>query len=230
MIYYIAGPMRGIEYYNFKAFDDADEMLTNRGGAVVMNPAQMDRDAGFNAYDLPLVSDWFAIPDGFDFDACVERDIQAVKDCESIYMLEGWEKSTGARAEKALAEWYGKMVEFQEQPDAMRTFDTGATRNNLDGKLDYEGFLSPTVLLIYAQYMNSHRKQADGKLRDSDNWQKGIPKDVYIKSLFRHFMDLWAVHRGQERRCVETGEVLTKTELCCSIMFNVMGYLFEEAK
>ena len=123
MIYYIAGPMRGIEYYNFKAFDDADEMLTNRGGAVVMNPAQMDRDAGFNAYDLPLVSDWFATPDGFDFDACVERDIQAVKDCESIYMLEGWEKSQDGK------KLYWRLSEIEpDWMDAYRLGTDGITR------------------------------------------------------------------------------------------------------
>jgi hypothetical protein len=64
----------------------------------------------------------------------------------------------------------------------MREFETGATRNPEEGKLDYEGFLSPLVLECYAKYMHEHRLQSDGKLRDSDNWQKGIPKEVYMKS------------------------------------------------
>jgi hypothetical protein len=61
----------------------------------------------------------------------------------------------------------------------MRNFTTGATRNSDVNKLDYEGFLSPVVLEEFAIYMQTHRKQADGKLRESDNWQKGIPKEVY---------------------------------------------------
>jgi len=232
MIYYIAGPMTGYKHFNFPAFDVAEkELLLN--GHEVISPANLDRAVGFDAMNLPEDSDWSKRGDilgGFDLDACIERDIQAVKSCDALYMLKGWDKSTGARAEKSIGEWYGKQIEYQEQPNAMRTFETGATRNTLEGKPDYEGFLSPVVLEIYGKYMDSHRKQADGNLRDSDNWQKGIPQDVYIKSMFRHFMDLWLLHRGKERNCTETGEPLTKQELCCALMFNVMGYLFEEDK
>jgi hypothetical protein len=103
----------------------------------------------------------------------------------------------------------------------MREFDTGATRDNDENKLDYEGFLSPIVLERFAWYMHLHRQQADGKLRSADNWQKGMPLDVYMKSLFRHFMDLWAIHRGEEQIAIN---VYTE-EVLCAIMFNVMGYL-----
>lgn len=103
----------------------------------------------------------------------------------------------------------------------MRQFDTGATRDTDENKLDYEGFMSPLVLQWYAQYMHQHRKQADGKLRDGDNWQKGMPLDVYMKSLWRHFMDLWLLHRGYGDKS-ESPEV---EEVLCAILFNVMGYL-----
>lgn len=103
----------------------------------------------------------------------------------------------------------------------MRNFKTGATRDTDQGKLDFEGFLSPLVLERFAQYMNKNRVQADGKLRASDNWQKGIPKDAYIKSGWRHFYDWWALHRGIKRE-VDIEEAL------CAVMFNAMGYLHEE--
>lgn len=112
----------------------------------------------------------------------------------------------------------------------MRNFSTGATRNNEEGKLDYEGFLAPEVLEEFAKYMHSHRKQADKKLRSSDNWQCGIPKDVYMKSMYRHFMDMHFLHRGHERTCHETGEPLTKLEILSALMFNIMGYMFEELR
>lgn len=101
-----------------------------------------------------------------------------------------------------------------------RTFSTGATRDTDEGKFDYEGFLSPTVLERYAAYMNKHRRQSDGSLRASDNWQKGIPREQYMKSLFRHFMDAWKLHRG----CVAQADI---EEALCAVMFNAMGYLFE---
>ncbi len=105
----------------------------------------------------------------------------------------------------------------------MREFATGATRNADADKYDYEGFLSPVVLERYAQYMHKHRKQADGQLRDSDNWQKGIPLEAYMKSLLRHVMDVWKEHRGHG-----TAEGLQ--EALCATVFNSMGYLHEVLK
>jgi len=102
----------------------------------------------------------------------------------------------------------------------VRQFTTGATRDNEEGKLDYEGFLSPSVLEAYAKYMHKTRKQADGHWRSSDNWQKGIPKESYMKSMWRHFFDVWAIHRGYRRD-------VTLEEALCACLFNVMGYLHE---
>jgi hypothetical protein len=100
----------------------------------------------------------------------------------------------------------------------MREFETGATRDTDTDKYDLEGFLSPRVLEAYAAYMHFNRLQEDGNVRDSDNWQKGIPSDAYIKSGFRHFFDLWKYHRGLR---VSQHIIF----ICCAIMFNVMGYL-----
>lgn len=102
----------------------------------------------------------------------------------------------------------------------MRVFDGGATRDAEDAKLDYEAFLSPIVLERYAIYMHKHRVLPNGQLRDGDNWQKGIPKDVYMKSAFRHFHSLWKAHRGYP-----TDEDIE--ESLCALIFNAMGYLHE---
>lgn len=121
----------------------------------------------------------------------------------------------------------------------VRTFDTGATRDSDEGKLDYEGFLSPAVLGRFAQYMHKHRKQADGNLRDSDNWQKGIPRDQYMKSAWRHFMSWWWLHR-QNADFAPINEVSSipmslamrqeLEESVCALLFNAMGYLHELQK
>jgi len=114
--------------------------------------------------------------------------------------------------------------------EEIRQFNTGATRNLDNNKLDYEGFLSPLVLEEFAKYMHAHRKQKDGTIRDSDNWQKGIPKEVYMKSMFRHFMDFWKMHRGNISINPDNSLPCTKEELLCAIMFNVQGYLHELLK
>ncbi len=107
----------------------------------------------------------------------------------------------------------------------MREFESGAIRDTVEGKFDFEGFLSPAVLNRYAEYMNKHRKRADGKLRDSDNWQRGIPLKVYMKSGYRHFFDWWANHRHVESAIKEDVE-----ESLCGLIFNAMGYLHEYLK
>lgn len=105
----------------------------------------------------------------------------------------------------------------------VREFSTGATRDTDMEKPDYEGFLSPRVIQAFGEYMHKHRKQSDGTLRASDNWQKGIPKDAYMKSAWRHFFDIWTEHRGLKSR---EGMM----DALMGTLFNIMGYAHEYIK
>ncbi len=49
---------------------------------------------------------------------------------------------------------------------SVRLFETGATRDTNEGKIEYARFLSPAAIKRYCQYMHEHRKQSDGALRD----------------------------------------------------------------
>lgn len=104
-----------------------------------------------------------------------------------------------------------------------RKFESGATRDADTGKFDYEGFFSPLVLERRALYMNKHRVQSDGRVRESDNWMRGIPLNAYMKSAFRHFVDWWKEHRG-----VSTRDGLE--DALCALLFNAEGYLHELLK
>jgi|SRR3989304_2499123 len=115
--------------------------------------------------------------------------------------------------------------ETQQGEVRMREFTTGATRDNDNAKHDPEGFNSPLVELRFCEYMTKHRKQADGKLRNSDNWQKGIPLDAYMKSMMRHMQDVWLHHRGYSNKAKEPLE-----EALCALRFNINGYLLEVLK
>lgn len=106
---------------------------------------------------------------------------------------------------------------------SVRRFDTGATRDTDDGKLDYEGFFSPLVLECVAEYMHKHRFLTNGELRASDNWQQGIPLDAYMSSGWRHHMDWWKEHRK-----IATPDGV-KAALC-GVIFNASGYLHELLK
>ena len=107
----------------------------------------------------------------------------------------------------------------------IRTFDTGATRDTDTSKPDYEGFLSPLVIERFGVYMSKNRLQKDGSTRDSDNWQRGIPFDVYMKSLWRHFQEVWILHRTNRAADSAPAE-----EALCAVMFNAMGMLHEILK
>ena len=111
----------------------------------------------------------------------------------------------------------------------MRMYESGSTRDSAEGKFDYEGFLSPLVLRSYAAYMHQHRKQSDGEMRPADNWQKGISRDDYMSSLWRHFMDAWTLHRGHEVTDPKGNPVDMESALN-GVLFNAMGYLFEELR
>lgn len=117
---------------------------------------------------------------------------------------------------------------MKQQEEVIRTFATGATRNVDADRPDPEGFLSPLALEAYCEYMGRNRKQADGSIRDSDNWQKGIPLTTYMKGLLRHVFHAWSRHRGWKVKDPKAAASL-KDDLCATI-FNAQGYLHELLK
>lgn len=112
-------------------------------------------------------------------------------------------------------------VEELERRRTGRTFDTGATRDTDEGKFDYEAFNAPIVERTYASYMHDNRTQVDGQVRDGDNWQKGMPRSAYMKSLIRHTFDLWYLWRNAPS---DTSAIIT---LLCAVRFNVNGLMYE---
>lgn len=103
-----------------------------------------------------------------------------------------------------------------------RTFETGASRNGDDGKLDFEAYLSPQALRRYAEYMRAN-SELDGEPRTGDNWQRGIPVEAYAKSLWRHVYDVWALHRGAK----PLDETHDLESALCGVLFNAFGMLHE---
>ena len=110
MTIYLAGKMRSVPYYNFPAFDAARDALQARGHTVI-SPADLDREHGFDAMTLPDDYDWSRIPEGFDLNACIRRDVEGVLRCDALVFLPGdWSASVGCKSEFAVARWAGKPV------------------------------------------------------------------------------------------------------------------------
>jgi hypothetical protein len=97
-IVYIAGPMRGREKLNFPAFDHAAERLRGAGCRVV-SPAEIDRAHGIDP-ERPET-----VPADFDghLRVILARDLNAIlEQCAAVALLDGWNLSSGSRAEVAL--------------------------------------------------------------------------------------------------------------------------------
>lgn len=122
----------------------------------------------------------------------------------------------------------GSVLDLSVALDGVRSFSTGATRSSEQGRYDPEGFLSPIVIERFCEYMHKHRQLPDGSLRASDNWQRGMPRETYLKGMWRHFLHLWTRHRGFEVRDYKAAGNIE--EDLCALMFNVQGYLFEVLK
>jgi hypothetical protein len=86
---YIAGPMRGLPEHNFPAFHRAAARFLALGWAVE-NPVEIGAALAANNPDVP----------GGEY---LRADVRRICDCTAMALLAGWERSTGARVEAALA-------------------------------------------------------------------------------------------------------------------------------
>lgn len=109
---YIAGPMRGIEFFNFRAFDAARDRLKAEGWNVI-SPADMDREAGFDEKTFKEEDLTKEMMDEF-----FDRDVAAIRRSDAIYLLKGWQNSTGAKAEYHLALWRHLAI-FEEEHESV---------------------------------------------------------------------------------------------------------------
>lgn len=107
---YIAGPMTGIEGYNFAAFDRAAGYYKSQGWHPI-NPIDLDLQfSGVDIRGLPGDHDWGSMPEGMNLDDIIRRDVEAIMSADAIALLAGWQESTGANAELRLAVWRGLEV------------------------------------------------------------------------------------------------------------------------
>jgi len=108
---YLAGPMRFADDYNFPAFYQAEVAIEEQTGLKVFNPARND----CVHYGLPFGSSdeahesgqWLRdhVGEEFDLRRAIYEDLKFISlTAKAVYVLPGWESSTGVRAEKATAE------------------------------------------------------------------------------------------------------------------------------
>ena len=99
----------------------------------------------------------------------------------------------------------------------MRMFETGAIRDTDEGKLDVEAYLSPEFIRAFSVFMHFHQQLPDGTRRNGDDWQKGMPLDVLMKSATRHHLDWWIAHRDGQTAEGRLWSIF-------GLVFNAMAY------
>lgn len=107
---YLAGPMRGYPNFNFAAFDYAAAKLRAEGHHV-FSPAERDREAYGPEVENNPTGDESKAPEGCTIEDCMLADTAWIcRYAEAIALLPGWEKSTGANAERALGVAIGATI------------------------------------------------------------------------------------------------------------------------
>lgn len=91
------------------------------------------------------------------------------------------------------------------------------------GKIDPEAAICPLTLEAYLEYKVFCRAMSDGSTRPDDNWQKGMPTETYMKSLWRHMLEIWKQHRGHR------GDAAFPIAAAAA-MFNIQGLLHNYLK
>lgn len=197
---YIAGPMKGIPLFNFAAFDDAEDFIEERMGCEAVNPAQIDREYGFNPEYLPADHDWNVIPPSAGTrEEIMRRDINALLTCQAIYMLPGWENSAGAKAELHLARWAG--LEILHDPMAKHPLlgdhstDCVKPKEFKDSNpKDSVGCTKPPLHCIPAHVLfeiGMGMFEGGWKYREANYRVIGVRASIYYDAAMRHLTAWW---------------------------------------
>ena len=101
--------MRGIENFNFPAFDEAKRRLNSLGWNTI-SPADLDRNAGIPPSPTGELSNC-------DLRSAMARDLPLLCMSDAIYLLPGWRQSEGAFAEYNVASVLQIRVMHNEETD-----------------------------------------------------------------------------------------------------------------
>lgn len=121
---YVSGPMTGVPDHNRPAFDAAAKRLREQGHFVI-NPVELSEPFGAPEEITEAFIEMYHYENtlgvGATFSPQIERkvrlassimsaDLAAVRSCDAIYLLKGWETSRGAKRELAEAIAHGLTI------------------------------------------------------------------------------------------------------------------------
>lgn len=205
---YIAGPMRGYPAYNFKAFEKAQYVVRDHaahfasGEVEVFNPAlnDIERSHLWDMLDAPEATNWAKAgqwlldnPQEFDLRASLGEDLAWIAEkATDLVLLDGWEKSKGARAEYALAVALGLQIWRLHDGELYSFIDPSVLREqlaevDLSGvSLDIRAFNDSLVEGFFddgvpdpAGWWSEARLSGEVRTTSSTGGQKGVKPEQY---------------------------------------------------
>lgn len=209
--YYLCGPMRGVPAFNFPRFNRATDLLRQLGHEV-FNPAERDLAIGFDPTDMDGFEDLAA--HGFSLRDALGSDTAWIcREADAVVVLDGWEGSSGARAEVALARALGlpvypwmsvvagspvdisaptRLPDVVPQPaPEVEERVTSATGGSKGRKLAEMGAIDPVARTELARVAGF-----GGRKYERGNYLKGYDWSLCIDALHRH---LAAFESGEDR-------------------------------
>ena len=96
---YISGPITGTDDY-MERFARKEAELTEEG-CIVINPAKVNR----------------MLPDETGYGEYMMMCLEMMRMCDSVCMMDGWERSNGARFEHMFAKITGKDIVYESRRD-----------------------------------------------------------------------------------------------------------------
>lgn len=211
---YLAGPMRGIDQFNFPAFFDArDALLSDCYADSVESPADHDVEIGFDYKSNSL--------DGFDLKASLLWDFEQVMHCDTVVVLPDYEKSTGVAAEIAVARATGKRVVsypmlLEIEPDSPKIPSSVLAKDASSMTGHFEKFVNPYEVRVTSA-TGGQKGQKDAQLGAIDpqailevakvagygtkkyaryNYLRGYDWSLAFDACQRHLLQFWS---GEDR-------------------------------
>lgn len=200
---YVAGPMRNVAQFNFPAFYAAADKLRGHGHEV-FNPAERDAGVGFDPTECAGDEDLSEL--GFDLREALAADTEFIsKRADAIALLPGWEASSGARAEYALAQALGLAVAPIEafrpdgtiDPDWSEIFAahprpaefrvTSRTGGQKGSKPERFDLIPAGPLRMLAHLYGNGAEKYEAR-----NWEKGYEWSLSFAAMQRHLWLFWS--------------------------------------
>lgn len=182
-ICYIAGPMTGYPGFNYRSFDHARDTLSALGWEVI-SPADLDRETigGARFEEMTGFEDLSEYVQTF-----ARNDIEALLRAHAVFVLPGWENSTGVRNELDIAAMIGVPIfDFESR----RSIHWEKRFSTVPVSPSPESEISPEIDEEEPIRVVSHRRailEEAADLVDGDrNAQYGDPRQD-----FRRTAELW---------------------------------------